>query len=159
MQEHSRLPETMGQPLWPADYVPQSNRRPGPLVCRVEARRGHWKVSMSLCCVLCCAQPCALSPVCSACVLSPRAQPLRPGLCPKLCSALCAQPVCSAPMPSPCAQACVPCCAQPCLSTTSLAMRQHTCMSASSVPPTAASIAQGHPASVKLAGFIIGPCR
>ena len=28
VQEHSRLLETMGQTLWPASYVPQSNRRP-----------------------------------------------------------------------------------------------------------------------------------
>ena len=30
LQEHSRLLEIMGLPLWPANWVPQSNRRPAP---------------------------------------------------------------------------------------------------------------------------------
>ena len=30
LREHSRLLEAMGQPLWPANYVPQTNCRPGP---------------------------------------------------------------------------------------------------------------------------------
>ena len=32
LREHGHLLETMGQPLWPASYIPQSNSRAGP--CR-----------------------------------------------------------------------------------------------------------------------------
>ena len=152
------------------------------LVCRVETRRGHWKVPMTAAYAVGYVVP----------------SPVR--------SALCAQPVCSALVPSPCAQACVICCAQPCvlslwaqplcpalvlsphykccrlnergilkmaivevlhgslgcmpgLDGLQPALLQHTWMSTPSAPPTAPSVVTGHPTSVRVADLIVGPCR